>query len=282
MLDDPLNRSAPSVLEEADDSSRYMDSIAMGMRRVRSSMAVVTLDESLRGSVNSRSRRAARDRSASVASDGTGPIVPPVKSTVMFKRIEIREYPICLGDNPSVSSGPPVTIDWEHMETRSFDFEDYESSKLERRQLHEMVLPRKVREQMLKNSGHSKRELANAVRANLRAKQRRIATVRNLQFFKTQETLERVKRKLQFKNKKNKLDYTWENWEQSYRKELAEWEETESKNSTVEDLCSDDNINQNSTVDGLCSDGDNNGGGDVEVVDVQRKLKAIVIEEDED
>ena len=37
-----------------------------------------------------------------------------MKRNVSFSHLRIREYAITLGDNPSVSSGPPVTLDWAY------------------------------------------------------------------------------------------------------------------------------------------------------------------------
>ena len=34
-----------------------------------------------------------------------------------FGSIEVRSYEIILGDNPGVSDGPPLTIDWDHFES---------------------------------------------------------------------------------------------------------------------------------------------------------------------
>ena len=38
------------------------------------------------------------------------------KKSVSFSVVEIRRYPITLGDNPSCSNGPPVQIDWAYTE----------------------------------------------------------------------------------------------------------------------------------------------------------------------
>ena len=46
---------------------------------------------------------------------------------VAFGRIEIKEYPYQLGDNPSVSDGAPLTIAWEPQSTTVFEVESYEA-----------------------------------------------------------------------------------------------------------------------------------------------------------
>ena len=55
------------------------------------------------------------------------------KRTVSFHKIEIREYERTLGDNPSVSSGPPVTLDWKYNpDHQIFHVDDYEKNKTSR------------------------------------------------------------------------------------------------------------------------------------------------------
>lgn len=39
----------------------------------------------------------------------------PKRKLVAFSTIEIREYPMTVGDNPSVSRGVPVTIEWNYV-----------------------------------------------------------------------------------------------------------------------------------------------------------------------
>jgi hypothetical protein len=65
--------------------------------KLRSSMRVFSLDESLHAHDINRSR-------SSVCStvESSGPV------SVVFKDIRIREYERSVGDNPSCSSGPPI------------------------------------------------------------------------------------------------------------------------------------------------------------------------------
>ena len=47
-------------------------------------------------------------------------------TVVTFGLVEFREYPYELGDNPSVSSGVPVSISWEFQIEYGFEIDTYE------------------------------------------------------------------------------------------------------------------------------------------------------------
>jgi hypothetical protein len=81
------------------------------------------------------------------------------KFSVSFSTVEIREYPIILGENPSVPKGPPLTIDWQHFDEDSFELEEYESSRPDRRRYREMVVPFELRIDCLKRGGASTRDI---------------------------------------------------------------------------------------------------------------------------
>lgn len=51
---------------------------------------------------------------------------------VTFKSLEIRSYPIILGDNPNCSHGPPIQIDWEPFRTKKFSIDEYEARRKSR------------------------------------------------------------------------------------------------------------------------------------------------------
>eukprot|EP00549_Striatella_unipunctata_P021491 CAMPEP_0118705090 /NCGR_PEP_ID=MMETSP0800-20121206/19653_1 /TAXON_ID=210618 ORGANISM="Striatella unipunctata, Strain CCMP2910" /NCGR_SAMPLE_ID=MMETSP0800 /ASSEMBLY_ACC=CAM_ASM_000638 /LENGTH=152 /DNA_ID=CAMNT_0006607163 /DNA_START=81 /DNA_END=539 /DNA_ORIENTATION=+ len=50
-----------------------------------------------------------------------------LKKSVSFGSIEIREYPVVLGDNHSVKF--PLALDWDHQNSLSVDCEEYEESR---------------------------------------------------------------------------------------------------------------------------------------------------------
>ena len=105
-----------------------------------------------------------------------------MKRNVSFSHLQIREYAITLGDNPSVSSGPPVTLDWAYdpQETTA-PVEAFEAVRGPRRPYAEMAMPRSVRTQLLTDEWKVTRsEMDNAIRDANRIKQDRRRTVNNL------------------------------------------------------------------------------------------------------
>lgn len=52
----------------------------------------------------------------------------PVRG-VCFASIQVREYPLILGDHPSCTSGPPLTLDWDHDAELSCTIDEWESGR---------------------------------------------------------------------------------------------------------------------------------------------------------
>lgn len=102
-----------------------------------------------------------------------------IPKSVVFKDLEIREYPIILGDNPSVTSGIPVTIDWMYKPLKSQELEEYENARVPRRDLYEMRLPAKVRTKLL-ITDFSQDELKKVYLATTKIQRQRKMTVANL------------------------------------------------------------------------------------------------------
>ena len=73
---------------------------------------------------------------------------------VGFNNVDMRNYPIVLGDNPSVSKGAPISVDWEHFGECCFDVDKYEEvRKDERRTKAQMRIPYDVRYDILERAG---------------------------------------------------------------------------------------------------------------------------------
>ena len=108
---------------------------------------------------------------------------PTTPKSVQFSNLEIRTYPVTLGDNPSVSSGPPLTLGWNYTSTHTFPVATYESQRppASRRKLSEMALPQSLRIEMLCEDGRmSLRTIETACREVERCKRQRRRTVESL------------------------------------------------------------------------------------------------------
>ena len=60
--------------------------------------------------------------------------------SVSFAEVRIRSYDQTVGDNPSVSYGPPITLDWSYEEMEPISIDSYEDARGKRRTLREMIL----------------------------------------------------------------------------------------------------------------------------------------------
>ncbi|CAJ1960139.1 unnamed protein product [Cylindrotheca closterium] len=49
--------------------------------------------------------------------------------SVSFSSIEIRQYPLCMGDNPGCLRGVPISMDWKHTEEISLGLDEYEECR---------------------------------------------------------------------------------------------------------------------------------------------------------
>lgn len=70
-------------------------------------------------------------------------------SSVSFGEIEMRYYSQTLGDNPSVSYGPPISLDWDYEEIEPIALDFFEDNRPPRRPLHQMILSHHNRKNVL-------------------------------------------------------------------------------------------------------------------------------------
>lgn len=178
LLGESISNSAPTVLVHTPSDSNELNSPIR--TPLRSIMSARTLHDSLhRG--RGRAKRPGMDC-----------------RSISFAQVNIREYERVLGDNPSVTSGPPLSIGWRHApDLISMDLDDYEEGRGAHRSSSEYLVPRAVREQVLReHAGVSRRELVGAVRAIQKEKAQRRKTVVNLNIQPLEERLEGAKRKI--------------------------------------------------------------------------------------
>jgi len=161
--------------------------------KLRSSMRVASLDESLHNFDISRSRGGRVNSSVEV--------LPTLKETdsrnVIFDAIRIREYERSLGDNPSCSTGPPISLGWKYQECTTVSLDKFESFRGPRRSQFEMLIPRDKRQEMLVREWNTPpQQCARAVRENMKTKSQRRRTIENLGFEKFDTALESARRKI--------------------------------------------------------------------------------------
>lgn len=116
------------------------------------SMTYTTHDESLSDSKRDEAEKLRLSRSA---------------TDVSFDKVVVREYPVDLGDNPSVSRGCPLTIGWDPVRHVEYKVEDYEVHKPPKRANNEMFLSFVDRHGILKEGGFSAKEVTEmAIKVN--------------------------------------------------------------------------------------------------------------------
>lgn len=116
---------------------------------------------------------------------------------VDFGNVEIRLYQRSISDNPSVTDGPPIGIDWVYDEETTFTVNEFEDERdCNRRSQKHLAIPRTIRQSLLVEAGFSQKEIANAVRMALKVKHQRRQTINNLKATAMEESMENVTRKM--------------------------------------------------------------------------------------
>lgn len=109
-------------------------------------------------------------------------------AVVFSDTLQVRQYERILDVHPSTSSGPSVGIGWNYIEETS-EIDWYKPAGC----ASDMLLSRTTRERMVRlELGYSKRDMANAVRQNLKLKNSRRRTVNNLQEYGSFAPVEKV------------------------------------------------------------------------------------------
>lgn len=117
------------------------------------------------------------------------------KVDVKFGSVSIREYSIEPGDNPGVTRGPPITIEWNHHSELSYDVDLHEEFRQgQRRFRSEFKIPPRERVRMLKDAGFSSKQILKAQKEAAVVRQKRIRTFEMLHAQKIEESFEMIRR----------------------------------------------------------------------------------------
>ena len=140
---------ASTFTEDADEFVTGSSTNSEFQRGVQSIKVQETSLKTKYGSCNHKERIDCEERKVK----GSG------EPCVRFSSVQIREYPITLGDNPGGIRGPPLTIEWKHELENTLSLDSYESDRPPRRSGNEMSIHAFDRETMLKNVGFSRSEI---------------------------------------------------------------------------------------------------------------------------
>lgn len=116
---------------------------------------------------------------------------------VRFSDIYIREYAITLGDNPSCTSGPPVSLDWQFSEFNPIELDQYEEHRGKRRTRCQLMMNYYHRKSLLMHvGGISEGAIKQAEKQVHRTKMKRNVTKFFLPAQKVEQKMEIVKRRV--------------------------------------------------------------------------------------
>lgn len=138
------------------------------------------------------------ERAMSASAPSSYSTAPPKrKSSVSFHEVELRFYDQTLGDHPSTSYGPPISLDWKYEEAEPIDFDEYEKERGQRRSMKQMMLNYYTRKNLLMwHYGHSEEEIKKATKASEKAKFQRGVTRYFLRASKVEDLVTSAGRKV--------------------------------------------------------------------------------------
>lgn len=122
--------------------------------------------------------------------------ISPTASGVRFEGITIREYFITIGDNPSPLFGPPLSLDWMFDSEYSLTVDRYEELRQKRRTGREMMIPSRMREDILLQSGFARKEIVAYTKPVNIARSQRRRTAASLGLSTIEEVSETIHRKI--------------------------------------------------------------------------------------
>lgn len=85
--------------------------------------------------------------------------------SVSFVSLQVRRYNVEIGNHPSCRNGTPIELGWTYTQDPTQCLESYETSRQEnfpRRNRKELLLPSGQRKVILKEAGHSEKEIKQA------------------------------------------------------------------------------------------------------------------------
>jgi hypothetical protein len=105
------------------------------------------------------------------------PPVVPLKKSVSFQSILIREYSRDVDVNPSVSSGPAMGFGWNFQDRPAYDLETFEENRPPHRSRAELKMSHSDRVFILQDHGVTRSDIQSSIRSINIAKRQRQASL---------------------------------------------------------------------------------------------------------
>ena len=100
-----------------------------------------------------------------------------LRRQVRFQAVVVRCFDQCIGDNPAVSYGTPISLDWNYEQMVPIDLESYESSRTVRRTPRQMMMNYYNRRNVLMNRfGFTEEEVVEGEKAASKIRSQRSMT----------------------------------------------------------------------------------------------------------
>jgi hypothetical protein len=143
-------------------------------------------EQAHRGILSVRTQRESMSRKSGLTSH---------EKTLSFSFIDIREYPMCIGDNPGGSVGTPLSIEWKHVSEVQIGLEEYEDSRPERRSHSALAMGETVRYEILRRSGYTRKDIQSGTKPVNIERAGRKRTLETLNLARLHEFRESLSRK---------------------------------------------------------------------------------------
>lgn len=124
---------------------------------------------------------------------------------VSFHNLQIREYDVVLGDNPSCRYGPPVEIGWDYSEANEIRLDDIITENSNEKKTRKL-LDANVRYDMVRGAGYTDSDILKSMRDAHIIKKQRHKSINNEKYDKINERIENISRKFKKIGKEKKKD----------------------------------------------------------------------------
>ena len=170
------------MVSRDDITTATTPSLPRLVRKSSSSLSLPTLVEGKRNSDdllmgNCSSRSHATNISSSSKTNNSSKTRQYRRRSVGFSTLQVFEFEQILGDNPAVSSGAPVTLEWKHCSSSpNLNIAYFEYKRQQpRRTGRELVTSASSRESLLQSKGYTTQEIQQAAKraATIRRKRQR-------------------------------------------------------------------------------------------------------------